>query len=1110
MTAAPLDTVLRHIRKLTGPAPQEATDGQLLRSFVARRDEAAFAELVRRHGPLVLGVCRRLIADTHDAEDAFQATFLVLVRRATALEHCTSLGPWLYGVARRTALQARTTARRRRARLMEIFDMAAPEAAIALDDNELRQLLEEELDGLPEKYRAPLVLCYLQGQTHQQAARALGRPAGSMSRHVGRALELLRGRLVRRGVALSAGALSAALTSDLAAGSVPTTLAGATVRAALVVAIGGAVAGPVAALAESVACRLAGSRTRGILAILVSLALVGGAGLVALPAAPPPAAPPEPAAAKPEAEPTDRTAQDSDPLPAGALMRFGSPRLRHGQAIGALAFSKDGKKLASGSLDMTVSLWELPSGKELRRITQVDGYVTCVALSPDGKVIGAGYQAHGFFLWDAATGKEVYHGESCAAVWGADFSADGKLVAYGNCNPAGVAHVRVVEVPGGKVVADMSTEVHSTRASPHNCAGQIAFAPDGKTLASVGYDNVVRLWHIASAKQAAAFEGHTAAILAVAIAPDGKTVASGGLDGTARLWDVATGKEAQKFTAEPGGEGVTGVAFAPDGKQLAVSTTTSRVVRVYDVASGKETHTLAGGRFRRAVFSPDGKLLAAGDGNNAVRLWEMPGGKVVRPAEPHHSGVHCVALSPDGKVLAAATTFKTVYLWDTTTGKPLRRLEGHEHGVYPVTFSPDGRRVASGSRDGTSRVWDVATGRELHKLLGYDGPKPAETWVYGLSFAPDGTRLAGACRDGIVRVWDMSTGREAARCEGHSGFAWGVAYAPDGKTLASCGDDAVRLWDAATGKAVRGLADSGRYEAVAFSPDGRVVAAGTKDGGVSLIDAASGRPLHELKEHVNSVYRKDLIYRDGRTVAFSADGRMVAWGSWQVAQVWEVATGQERLSFNAHRGEVMSVAFLPDGRRLATGSPDTTALVWDLAACANDGRTPVAATAAEREGAWADLFGNDGRKAYRALWALAASPKETMVLLRGRLKPATKTDRDRLARLVKDLDADDFAVREKATDELAKLGGAAVTALRKALEGSPSAELKQRAELLLGKLQTASAEWTSESRALELLEQLRTPEAKELLRELARGDADAWLTKEAGVALRRSESQGSR
>jgi hypothetical protein len=309
---------------------------------------------------------------------------------------------------------------------------------------------------------------------------------------------------------------------------------------------------------------------------------------------------------------------------------------------------------------------------------------------------------------------------------------------------------------------------------------------------------------------------------------------------------------------------------------------------------------------------------------------------------------------------------------------------------------------------------------------------------------------------------------------------------------------------------VRQLADGARFEAVAFSPDGRLVAAGAKEGEVRLIDVASGQTVRALKEHANAAYRSSLIYRDGRTVAFSPDGRMVAWGSWQVVQVWEVATGQERLAFEAHRGEVMSVAFFPDGRRLATGSPDTTALVWDLASCAFDGSGPPAKVKEDEwAGLWADLSGDDGHKAYRALWRAAAVPDEALPRLRSRVKAVPAPDRDRLARLVKDLDAEEFAVREKATDELAKLGGAAEAALRAALAGQPSAEVKQRVGSLLDKLRSAGPEKVRDSRAVELLEHLGTAEAKDFLKELAGGAGGAWLTEEAKAAVRRQELRGA-
>jgi RNA polymerase sigma factor (sigma-70 family) len=1091
MTAVPLTAVLRHVRRLAD-APEGPGDGELLRRFTAARDEAAFAALVRRHGPLVLGVCRRLLRNRADADDAFQATFLVLVRRAATLAG-GPLGPWLYSVARRTALRARADVLRRAVQT-EVLDMPAPNAADSLDNRDLRRLLDEELDRLPEKYRAPLVLCYLQGFTHEQAARQLGRPAGSMSRLVGRALELLRKRLGGRGAVLPVGVVAAALPHELASGAVPASLAAATVRGALLVAAGGA-ATQAAALAGVVVRDLAGARVKKMTALLLALALLaGGASLAALPAAPP--GPPAPPSEKSEAD-----SRDYDLPPAGALMRFGSPSLRHGQAVSGLAFSHDGDELISCSWDGTISLWDPASGKEIRRFEGHAGRVHAVALSPDGKVIASG-GTDGFYLWDAATGKRLFHehreGNGVTAV---AFSPDAKLVAYALSRPVAVGvftGARVVEVATGKEI--LALDGHTALVSA------VAFSPDGKSVATASADGAVVLWDVPTGKETARLTGHAGGVLAVGFAPDGMSLISGGSDGTLRLWDLATRNEAKKFVS--GGD-VAGVALSPDGKLVAGTTDGGLLVRVYDVRSGKEVRSFSGVGFRCVAFSPDGKALATGDGAGTVRLWEMPGGKALRPTEPHDGNVSHVALSPDGKTIAVGTVMGTVYLWDVTTGKSLYRMgTWEEGGIHRVAWSPDGKRLASNSRYGCARFWDAATGGQaVPAYAHYTGLCPPQApRLSGLTFSPDGKFLAGiypGARE--VYVWNGENGHFVCRCSGHTSPVQGIAFGRDGRTLFSCGEDGgVRVWDAPADKQLRLIGDPSWFgKALAVSPDGRLLAVGCADNKVRLFDTEGGGLLRQLDERPNGARAVPVTNRPARSLAFSPDGRTLAWGGWQTVQLWEVATGRERLAFPAHRGEVTSVAFLPDGRRLATGSLDTTAAVWDLSACAlGESAKPKPADA---ERLWTDLHGEDSRKSYRALWALAAAPKQALPLLRAALKPAPAPDADRLARLVKALDADDFVTREKASDELAEIGGAAEGALQRALKGASSAEVKHRLGLVLEKIRKAPAlpEQAAESRALELLEHVDAPEAMALLKELAKGADGARLTEEAKAVLKR-------
>jgi RNA polymerase sigma factor (sigma-70 family) len=251
MTRGPLADFLRRLRG-GGPAGGgEPTDAELLERFVTRQEESAFEAVVRRHGPMVLGVCRHLLQDAHDAEDAFQATFLVLVSKAASIRNRTLLANWLYCVAYRVATRARSQAARRRARQTQGVEMVAAEPPPEGVGPELRPALYEELNRLPEKYRAPVVLCYMQGKTNTEAARQLAWPVGTVKGRLNRARTLLRTRLARRGLALSAGALAAALTQQPAA-AVPAALLSATVKVGLLVAAGQtAAAGLVAAQASS-------------------------------------------------------------------------------------------------------------------------------------------------------------------------------------------------------------------------------------------------------------------------------------------------------------------------------------------------------------------------------------------------------------------------------------------------------------------------------------------------------------------------------------------------------------------------------------------------------------------------------------------------------------------------------------------------------------------------------------------------------------------------------------------------------------------------------------------------------------------------------------------
>jgi RNA polymerase sigma factor (sigma-70 family) len=384
MPAATLGTLVRRLHDLAAAeAERERSDRQLLAQFAERGDPAAFDTLVRRHGRLVLGTVRSVLRQEQDAEDAFQAVFLVLARKAASVR-TDALGAWLHGVAYRVALRARRdAARRRRLERMAPVPPASPPSDLGW--RELQAILDEEVQRLPGKYRAPFVLCVLQGQSKSEAARQLGWKEGTVSGRLAEARKLLRSRLGRRGVTAAAALCAANLALDSARAAVPPGLSRSAVQAALGITPAG-VRGT--ALAEAaLRAALPGKLQAAVAGLVLLGALAAGVGTLAprrVPAEAPPAAL-APAEAKP------RVDRHGDPLPAGAVARLGTVRFRHGYMTLAAVFSPDGKILATGGtgLGRGVCLWDAASGRLRRELPQT-GEVRSLAFTPDGQTLVSG------------------------------------------------------------------------------------------------------------------------------------------------------------------------------------------------------------------------------------------------------------------------------------------------------------------------------------------------------------------------------------------------------------------------------------------------------------------------------------------------------------------------------------------------------------------------------------------------------------------------------------------------------------------------------------------------------------------------------------------------
>ena len=537
----------------------------------------------------------------------------------------------------------------------------------------------------------------------------------------------------------------------------------------------------------------------------------------------------------------------------------------HSSWVKSVAFSPDGQTLASGSDDQTVKLWDIRNGNCLTTLHGHSNWVRSVAFSPDGQTLASGSEDQTVKLWDVHTGKclKTLQGNT-NRVRSVAFSPDGQILASGSEKQT----IKLWDIRNGECLTTL--EGHS------NWVRSVAFSPDGQILASGSDDQTVKLWDVHNGKCLKTLQGHTNRVWSVAFSPDGKILASGGDDPTVKLWDVRKSECLKNLHGHS--NRVMSVAFSPDGQTLA-SGSENQTVKLWDVHNGECLTTLQGhtNRVRSVAFSPDGQILASGSEKQTVKLWDVRNDQILKILDGHNSWVRSIAFSPNGQILASGSEKQTIKLWDVQTGQCLQRLQEHTKRIRSVAFSPDGQILASGSDDQRVKLWDVYTGKCLKTLHGHT------SWVRSVAFSPDGQTLASGSENQKIRLWDISTGECIKILQGHSNRVRSITFSPDGEILASGSDDqTVKLWDVHNGKCLTNFQEhSNRVWSVAFSPDGEILASASEDQTVKLWDVHNGKCVKTL-QGANWV----------KSVAFSPDGQTLICGSQdETIKLWDVMTG---------------------------------------------------------------------------------------------------------------------------------------------------------------------------------------------------------------------------
>lgn len=800
--------------------------------------------------------------------------------------------------------------------------------------------------------------------------------------------------------------------------------------------------------------------------------------------------------------------REGEPLPAQAIARIGSTRLRAAAWLEWFAYAPDGKTIVGAVrspsvVDGWLQFWDAATGRLRHEAPiQTAGFINHLRFDRDGNLAYVTFRdsLHVFKVLDGRDGKEI---RSCDLKVGRPgFVGIWPWV----CNVPKASLIAVRKSAHQIVLFDTKLAKEHCSLTLKAKAGRVdfadaenlAFTPDGTALAVASQGDLIEVFGVDTGNKRCDFTVPLKRIDLLEFSPDGRHLFCSGNDRDRLLLRDWAGKRDCIRCDFPGSS--CNVAFTPDGQLLALGAEEAGYTAIFSAANGKEVRRLRTGKDYHGMvaFSPDGRTLATAS-HGAITQWRVATGERLSASGEPMSDLTLRGVAADGKGLLAYTNRHQVFDW--TTGRHLRDRAAAE-SAFPgeALLSPD-ERVLAVARAQEILLFDARTGKELRRLA----VKGADAYRHQYLAAQ---RLFALGSDNTIRVWDVATFNQIGEMHGPSQGSW-LEASLDGRYLAlkaydrESDDYGVRLWDVDAGNLLHQFTPSlpARYMGFAFAPDSRSLALVLRLFDTKRADVIRVVTLPTGKEIAAITVSKVGV----GSLALSPDGRTVATGDFirsTTLRLWEAASGNERHAFAGHRHRIDSLLFSADGALLASASSDAPGLVWDIYG-KHATAPPIPWAADEGQRLWQALAGADAKAAFQVIRRLVANPGPAVTLLRAQCKPAAAVDAKRVRQWLRDLDGDDADARDNASRELGQLGDYVEAALIDALHSGLGLEAKRRIEALLAKLNATAPEPLRLTRALEALEQIGTPDAVRLVATIAAGEPAARVTRQAAATLER-------